>query len=191
MPSIGRPPFFPQDAGGGARDILEADCLDRVGEVFPSSHHRHHRRHRSDGFLLGMAKGLRAWAENKKIGSHQRQSIWLDHDQIHILPDLLLAPKPPQINEKLIEDLDLDGVGFLGAIAGPRWNCQSIDKLAEYNYEFDKTNVRYDEDPKDPNGSEASMEVFTRFQGCWGAKGKKKADIEIRIFGDLDDLRIQ
>ena len=185
---------------GGDLGGYNLDCVPLVGETISLSHHR--RPHRSDGFFQGTVKGLKAWAKAKSanveeswsfnlftgwsVDRHlERQTIKLDVDRLHILPDPILAADPPQINNKLIDDLEPHHHNILWG------NCEKLGHLVDYNYKAERTNRRYDEDFSSPTASESTVEVFTRFRGCWGKKASRKAHIRISLFGELRGLRVK
>ena len=96
-----------------------------------------------------------------------------------------MARNPPQINRRYLQESGASA-GF-----GSRWNCELFEDLADYNHQFKDTNNRHlDLDYHNTVASEGTVQVYTRFLGCWGAKGMTNPDIFINIFGTLDDIRV-
>ncbi|MCB0340361.1 MAG: hypothetical protein KDD53_12190, partial [Bdellovibrionales bacterium] len=170
-----------QDADASETDIADWRCLDWIGEVNPYMAH-HRRPHQTDGFFQRLISGLQAfhaYADSKDSGTSTsassssssggsstgsvtegegRYTYRPDVDRLHLLPPNLAAPIPTQLTEKIRADLQ--------HVTYP-YQCNLLDELIQENYKYDTANI------VDPGtAAETSVEMFTRFKGCWGFQGQ-------------------
>ena len=171
-------------------------CLADVGEVFPLTAQT--RTATSDYFFQTLIKGYKQY-HSKYAPGLKSVSFDLDKDRFHIfpgeegidiggidIPDIDLAlrniPGPDEINDKLHADMPSDG-GFFGFAAD---RCQLFDELESNGgrkpWDFKNTNKK--DEKVIGSHSEATMEVFTMFSGCYGFVGKK--DWTISPFPGID-----
>lgn len=161
----GKTPDFPQKidrnwspapAFQNPRSLDEWLCIKDIGEVIPFTASR--RINNSDGFVQALVKGLKIY--QNQVSKSRRYDFRPDVDMIHFLPSYL---NPPQLNSKYQEEL------------GQEKACHFIDDLSKANLHWDDVNIR-----EAGSGQEGTIEIFTRFRGCWGFPGAASYAFTIR-----------
>ncbi len=179
----------------GQTNFQDMDCLRDVGEVFPLTAKT--RPATSDYFFQTFVKAYNQYHSKYTPGSTQAVSFDLTKDRFHILPGedgidigginipgigiLDLAPRnipgPDEINDALTHDMGHDSGGGLLDFAAQR--CDLFEDLQAAGgrkpWNFPETNRKTTKTIG--NHSEATLEVFTMFSGCYGFVGEEKWDL--------------